>query len=138
MLNPSGRTARVLRYLLEGIVAICTAYASIALFTWALGQLAMARFWEPWVTRFGVLGSEVPFVFVALSSGFAIGAAVGLVYGRRALHIAALSGVLAAVVWLVAPYPNGGSMLWSSIVAAATLAVGLIMGSICTRRIRHA
>src|SRR5713101_6408506 len=140
MLNPSGRTASVLRYLLEGIVTICTSYASVALFTWALGQLAMARFWEPWVTRFGVLGSEIPFLLVALTSGFAIGAAAGLVFGYRALRIAVLAGVLAAIAWLVgvAAYPDGGSVLWSSVTAAATLAAGLVMGSICTRRIRHA
>jgi len=28
--------------------------------------------------------------------------------------------------------------VWSSVIAAATLAAGLVMGSICTRRIRHA
>src|SRR3981189_14181 len=135
MLTLSGRTASVLRYLLEGVVTICAAYASVALFTWALGQLAMARFWEPWVRRFGVLGIEIPSALVALASGFAIGAVVGLVFGRRALYVAALAGVLAAIAWLVgvATYPEGGSLLWSSAIAAAALAVGLVMGSICTR-----
>jgi len=139
MLTPSGRTATVLRYLLEGVVTICAAYASIFLFTWALGQLAMARFWEPWVRRFGLLAIQIPSALVALASGFAIGTVVGLVFGRRALYIATLAGVLAAIAWLVgaATYPEGGS-LWSSAIAATTIAVGLIMGSICTRRIRHA
>jgi len=140
MLNPSDHTLRLLRYLLEGIVTICAAFCSLALFTWALGQLAMARFWEPWVTRFGVLGVEIPSALVALTSGFAIGAAVGLAFGYRALRITVLAGVLAAAAWLIgaATYPNGGNLLWSSVIAAATLAAGLVMGSICTRRIRHA
>jgi len=138
MLTPSGRTATVLRYLLEGVVTICAAYASIFLFTWALGQFAMARFWEPWVRRLGLLAIEIPSALVALASGFAIGAVVGLVFGRRALYIAALAGVLAAIARLVgaATYPGGS--LWSSGIAATTTAVGLIMGSICTRRIGHA
>ena len=121
-------------------MTICAAYASVAIFTWALGQLAMARFWEPWVRQFGVLAIEIPSVLVALASGFAIGAAVGFAFGRRALHIAALAGVLAAIAWLVgvATYPEGGSLLWSSAIAATTLAVGLVLGSICTRRIRYA
>jgi hypothetical protein len=140
MLNLSDRTANVLRYLLEGIVALCVAYASVALFTWAIGQLAMARFWEPWVRRIGVLGSEIPFVLVTLTSGFAIGAAVGLAFGYRALRIAVLAGVLAAIALLVgeATYPDGGSSLWSTGAAAAALAAGLVIGSICTRRLRHA
>jgi hypothetical protein len=140
MLNFGVRTANVLRYLLEGIVAICAAYASIALFTWAIGQLAMARFWEPWVRRIGVLGSEIPFVLVTLTSGFAIGAALGLAFGYRALRIAGLAGVLTVIALLVgeATYPDGGSSLWSTVTAAATLAAGLVMGSICTRRLRHA
>jgi hypothetical protein len=140
MLNLRDRTAGVLRFLLEGIVVICTAYASVALFTWAIGQLAMARFWEPWVRQIGVLGSEIPFVLVTLTSGFAIGAAVGLAFGYRALRIAVFAGVLAAVALLVgeATYPDGTSSLWSSVTAAATLAAGLVIGGICTRRLRHA
>jgi hypothetical protein len=140
MLNLGDRTTGVLRYLLEGIVAICAAYASLALFTWAIGQLAMARFWEPWVRRIGVLGSEIPFVLVTLTSGFAIGAALGLAFGHRALRIAALAGVLSAIGLLVgeATYQDGASSLWSSVTAVATLAAGLVVGSICTRRLRRA
>ena len=140
MLNASNRTASVSGYLLDGIMAVCAAFASVALFTWVLSELAVARFWEPWVTRFGVLGSGIPFAFVALISGFVVGAAVGLVFGHRALRVAALAGVFAALAWLIgtATYPDGGSLLRSSVIAAATLAIGLVMGSICTRRIRHA
>jgi len=87
------------------------------------------------VTRFGVLAGVIPFVLVALTSGFAVGATVGLAFGRRALLIAALAGALAAIAWLI---PDSGSLWWSSVIAAATLAAGLVLGSICTRRIRHA
>jgi hypothetical protein len=140
MPNLSDRTLAVLRYLLEGIVALCSAYASLALFTWANGQLAMARFWEPWVRRIGMLGIEIPVVLVTLTSGFAIGAFVGLAFGYRALRIAAFAGALATIALLVgeATYPDGSSSLWSSVIAAASLATGLVIGSICTRRLRHA
>jgi len=138
MLTLSDRTATVLSYLLGGIVTICAAFASVALFTWALGQLAMARFWEPWAKQFGVLGYGIPFMLVALTSGVAVGGVLGLAFGRRALHIATLAGVLAAIAWLVTARSDSGGLVWSSVIAAATLAVGLVVGSLCTRSFRHA
>jgi hypothetical protein len=141
MLNRQSRVTNIQHHLLEGIAIICAAFASIALFTWGLTELAIARFWEPWVTRFGVLGSGIPFLIVALTSGFAIGAIVGLLFRRRALHVATLAGLLAAVAELVAAanYPDSVSvsLVWTTI-SAAILAFGLILGGISTRSIRHA
>ena len=140
MLNPSDGTAKALRYLIEGTASICVAFASIVLLEWSLVQMAMARFWEPWVKRFGVLGSEIPFALVAFSLGLALGAIIGLAFGRRALFVAVLAGALSLIMWLIgaATYPEDGSFLLWTVIHASTLVVGLVMGSICARRIRHA
>jgi hypothetical protein len=140
MPNSSSRLARFPGYLVTGVVALGAAFATVALFILVLGEFAMARFWEPWVAQFGVLGTSVSFAFVALASGFAVGAVVGFALGHRSSRVTLLAGALVAIAWLsgAVTYLGSAKPLWSSFIAAAMLAAGLVIGGFCTRHIRHA
>jgi hypothetical protein len=134
------RLTTLLRYLLIVVTAVGAAFASSALFTWILAQYAIARFWEPWVIRYGVAASSIPVALIALASGTAVGAVVGLVLGHRSSGVAPLAGALVTIWWLSSAltYSGDGPPVWSSIIAVGMLAVGLIIGGICARHLRHA
>jgi hypothetical protein len=140
MPSASKFAANLPRFLLIWIVAVGAAFASVALFILVLSEFTMARFWEPWLTQFGVLGSSIAFALIALASGFTVGAVVGLALGRHSLRVTPIAGLLVAIAWLTSAvtYLGGDRPPWSSVIAATMLASGLIIGGVCLRHIRHA
>ena len=140
MPNNGSRPAHFPGYILTGVVAFGAAFATVALFILVLGQFAMARFWEPWVAQFGTFGISILFALVALATGFTVGAVVGFALGQRSSRVTLLAGVLVAIAWLsgAVSYLGSGKPTWSSLIAAAMLAVGLVLGGFCIRHIRHA
>jgi hypothetical protein len=101
----------------------------------------MARFWESWVSRRGLIGAMVPFVTIAVASGLFVGFVVGALIRDHSIRVAAWAGVLACAMWLAAALAVGG-LEWAahnySLLGAPCIAIGLLVGALLGRQIRHA
>jgi hypothetical protein len=130
------------RLVFDGAVALCAAYVSLALSSWAVAALATARFWEPWVNSQGVAVAFLLFAVVQMASGFVPGVIVGLLFARSSLRISRIS-LLAAlfvlVLWgLAATLGERAGRIASGLFGAGAVATGLLVGALCTRKFRHA
>jgi hypothetical protein len=127
------------RILYEGIVVVSAAYASLALASWLTIVLIMSRFEEPWVARFGVAIGYLLSGAANVASGFVFGAAIGLLVARRSLRTALFTGLLIILLYALAGEGSDSSrVLVSYIFGPVSISVGLLIGTLCTRRFRHA
>ena len=114
---------------------------ALVLYQVVLAQYTMTRFGEKWIVENPLLGTYVPLFAMALASGAVVGMLVGILGGTKALAISAWAGLCACVVMFVAAAAAGG-IAWAitSIVLITTplIAVGLVLGALAGRKLRHA
>jgi len=97
--------------------------------------------WDLWVLAHGLFGALVPFATIAVASGLFVGAIVGATVRDHSIRIAAWSGVFGCAMWLVLALTVGSvefAMHNYALIGAPCLAVGLILGTLLARIIRHA
>ena len=139
MPRSSQLVANLPRFLYEGIVALCAAFASLALASWALASLTVARFWEPWVAHLGVVIGFLLFAAVELASGFIPGTVIGLLVARQSLRTSLIAALLVAILWVLAAVLDANfAHIGSGLFGAGAVAVGLLLGTLCTHKVRHA
>jgi hypothetical protein len=139
MLRTGQLAANLPRFLYEGIVALCAAFASLALASWALASLAIARFYEPWHAHFGVVVGFLLFAAVELASGFVPGTVVGLLVARQPLRTSLIAAVLVAILCVLAEASEGNfEHIVSGLFGAGAVATSLLLGTLCTHKFRHA
>jgi hypothetical protein len=123
----------------EGAVALCAAFASLALSSWAVAALATSRFWEPWLTSLGVAVPFLLFAVVELASGFVPGMIVGLLVARQSSRASLVAVLFVFILWGLAALLNASAgHVASGLFGAGAVATGLLIGTLCTRKFWHA
>lgn len=123
------------------LLVAASCFGAFELFYWALGQWAMLRFWEPWIAEYPVIALLGPFMAIAVLSGLVVGALVTAIVRTKSLRIAAWSGITACFLSLGAAVVAGG-VKWATggptVLLGPLLALGLVLGALLVRTLRHA
>jgi hypothetical protein len=132
---------RYARFAYGALLAILGCVGAIQLFDVVLKQHVMSEFIERCITAYPATGVFVPFVSIGIGSGFVIGLAIGLLGGPRAVVIAGAAAFGVCVLHLTTAALVGG-FLWAvtnpALLAAPSIATGLLLGALFGRIMRHA
>ena len=134
-------TSQYARLAFSAVFALLACVGAIQLFDLVLKQYVVTEFMERCIAVYPIAGTYVPFVAIAVVSGIAVGLVVGALGGTMAIQVAAwaASGVC-ALHFLTASLVGG--VRWAvtnpAIIAAPSIAAGLLLGAWLGRKIWHA
>jgi hypothetical protein len=123
------------------VFAVLACVGAIQLFDLLLKQYVVTEFMERCIAVYPIAGTYVPFVGIAVVSGIVVGLVVGALGGTKAVTIAAWAAFgVCALHFLTASLVGG--VQWAvtnpAILAAPSIAAGLLLGALLGRKIRHA
>lgn len=110
------------------------------LFYFAFGKWVASQIGEPWVLAYPFAGVMGPFLAIAFSSGFVVGALVGALVPVRSLRV----GVWAALLACVLSFGSAivaGDLAWvarePTVLLGPFLGAGLVCGAFLLRKVRR-
>lgn len=135
---PASRASQAaLKFLYVALACV----GAIQLFVLILEQYTIARFWERWVVEYPIAATYIPLCVIALASGVLVGSVVGVLAKSRALALAVWAGLSVCILFFLAATVAGG-IAWAmanvTLIASPIIAVGLVLGAMLGRKLRHA
>ena len=132
---------RYRRFTHEAVFAVFAACGAYVLSSWSFGLFASSPVSEPFVGMDGMAAFMFPFAAIAVASGFLAGLIVSVSVREHSVRVALWAGLLGCAIQLVIAVAVGG-LAWAAhnyaLLGAPCLAVGLLLGALLGRKIRHA
>src|SRR5437868_5877743 len=114
---------------------------AIQLFDLALKQYVVTEFMERCIAAYPIAGTYVPFVGIGVASGLVVGLVVGALSGALAVPIGVSAGFAVCVLHFLTASLVGGvqwAMTNLALLAAPSIAAGLLLGALLGGKVRHA